>query len=129
MAQTNTGWTVLHHFVENLNDDKGYTNEKHRQRFQQANMTIIRLLLEDDEGSDVNSQTQDGKTVLHFIAMNSKMNRIDIGRILTVFLEHGADPTIQEKSGMFPLDSFKDPKLFDPTTVFLLIRSMVAAGF
>jgi len=60
---------------------------------------------------------------------STALSRIDARRALTVLLENGANPTIEDKKGLLPLDYFKDPKLFDPTVVFLFIRCMLTTGF
>jgi len=58
------------------------------------------------------------------------MSRIDIQKNAFILLleEHGADPMIENNAGILPVEYIHNVALFDPTSVFLLIRSMVPAG-
>jgi len=57
------------------------------------------------------------------------LTKIDIRRIVIKMLfDHGANPTIEDNHGFLPVKDFKDPEKFDPTCVFLLVRSMVTSA-
>jgi len=60
--------------------------------------------------------------------MNSIVARINVRAAITVLLDHGANPTIEDNEGILPVEHFKDSEPFDPTSVFLLVRSMIPSG-
>jgi len=123
-AQDRKGKTALHILIDILNDDN-----------LDSTLALVRRLListKQGAGADLlNTQKKDGQTILHLLCKKkeSKMRRENIRQVLDVFLTHGADPSIHDYRGILPVYYFTDPKLFHPTSVFHLIRSMVGAGF
>jgi len=116
-AQDNEGATVLHYLINNLKREN-----------QEASLRFLNLFLKC--GADPNAQTRYAQTVLNVFPLKPPMcRRINVWRELAMLLDRGANPTIDDCRGVLPLDTFKDHERFDPTSVFLLIRSMLVSGF
>lgn len=89
-------------------------------------MAVITLLLK--HWSNPNVQNKNGQTVLNLATMKSTMRRINIWRELDLLLEHDADSTVGDNESILPVTNYRNHEEFHPTSVFLLIRSMVVLG-
>lgn len=89
----------------------------------------VRTLLE--LGADPNVQCEDGYTILHFVIKkpNAMFRVPERWPIVSLLLLHGADPTIVDQDGNLPLIYLGTKGEFNPTVVFLLLRSLVGVGY
>jgi len=78
-------------------------------------------------GADPNIRGKDGQTPLHRTALNTW--RDASFNQLSLLLQHGADPTMLDNNGYSALNYLGSGGYFSTTLAFLLLRSMVGAGY
>lgn len=88
---------------------------------------LVKLLV---YGANPDLQDNIGQTALHRLAKSRSIRVQPKLDILTTLLEHVAfSALIPDNDGNLPLSFLGDPKAFDPTMAFLLIRQMFHEGF
>jgi len=115
-VQDNHGLTALHCLMKDSLDGS-YTDVPLR-----ASTQLLEF------GANPNIQDENGQTPSHILALNDiEALQSMKWRCLQALLRHKANPsTVPDNQGNCPLHYLGDPKAFDSTTAFLLLRHMVA---
>jgi len=86
----------------------------------------IRKLL--DLLANPNLQDNERQTPLHLLT-KKQSSLPSKSEIVTMLLDHGADPTIVDNRGHQPLDYLGDDRAFDASSAFIILQRMGEAGF
>jgi len=90
---------------------------------------MILHLPKSERSAFLDMQDENGDTALHTFVKKSMFFPKSKSSIVSLFLDHGVDPTIGNNEGNLPLSFLGDSHSFNATTAFLLLENMMKQSF